>query len=143
MERSTAIEDRTREIYAALARGDAAAMSDFYSQQDGVLVIGTDPQEWWSGHDTIAKIWEAQLGELGSIGVEDAEPRGYAAGDAGWVADRPTLVIGGDTRLPLRITGVYTRESGDWKVAQWHASIGVANEDSFGEGITTQVGGGA
>jgi SnoaL-like protein len=140
MERSTAIEDRTREVYGALERGDAAGVNALFSTQDGVLVIGTDPEEWWPGYDTITKIWETQLGEIGGIGVENADPRGYASGDAGWVADRPTLVIGGDNRIPLRITGVFTRENGEWKLAQWHASIGVSNEQSFGEDITTQIG---
>ena len=139
MERSTAIEARTREVYAALQSGDGAAVGRFYSRQEGVLLIGTDPEEWWPGHDTISKIWEAQLGEVGGIGVENADPRGYEAGDAGWVADRPTLVIGGEMRIPLRITGVFARERGEWKIAQWHASIGVPNAEAFGEDLTTEV----
>ena len=139
MERSTAIEARTREVYAALQSGDGAAVSRLYSNQDGVLLIGTDPEEWWRGHDTIAKIWETQLGEIGGIGVENADPRGYEAGDVGWMADRPTLVIGGEMRIPLRTTCVFARENGEWKIAQWHASIGVANEESFGEELTTDI----
>lgn len=54
------------------------------------------------------------------------------------MADRPTIVVG--TQLPLRITGVLERENGTWRFAQWHASIGVTNEESFGDGITTETG---
>jgi adenylate cyclase len=139
MQRSPEIESRTREYYDALSRADAEAVAGFFTSRDGVTLIGTDPEEWWVGHSTIAKIWEAQLGEVGGIGVEGAEPMGYARGDVGWMADRPTLVLGGEMRIPLRITAVWEREDGTWKVAQWHASIGVPNDETFGEGITTQV----
>ena len=128
MDRSSEIESKTREVYAALEGGDASAVNALWSRQDGTLVIGTDPKEWWPGYDTISKVWEAQLGEIGGIAVENADP------------DRPTLVLGGEMRIPLRITGVWTRENGEWKLAQWHASIGVANEESFGDELTTDVG---
>jgi adenylate cyclase len=139
MERSPEIEARTRQYYDALSRADAEAVAGFFTSSDGVTLIGTDPEEWWVGHSTIAKIWEAQLGEIGGLDVDGAEPACYANGDVGWMADRPTLVIGSEMRIPLRITAVWERDAGTWKIVQWHASIGVPNEESFGEGITTEV----
>jgi hypothetical protein len=35
------------------------------------------------------------------------------------------------------LTIVYHQEDGEWKVAQWHGSVGVANEENFGEDIPT------
>lgn len=140
MRRSPQIETRIRDFYAGLESGDAAAVSDLFSTQDGLIGIGTDPSEWWEGHDTLSAIWRAQLGELGAIGVEDADPHGYERGDVGWVADRPTFVVGGETRIPFRITGVFERENGTWRFTQFHASIGIRNEDAVGTELTTSVG---
>ncbi len=140
MERSPEIEAAARTVYDALSSGDAAAVARLFSTASGVTLIGTDPEELWVGHDTITRIWEAQLGEMGgSVGVEGADPVGYSSGDVGWISDRPTLVIGGEMRIPLRITAVFERDGGAWKVVQWHASIGVSNEESFGEELTTEV----
>jgi hypothetical protein len=56
------------------------------------------------------------------------------------MSDRPTLVVGGEMRVPLRVTAVVERDGGSWKVVQWHASIGVSNEESFGAELTTEAG---
>ena len=50
----------------------------------------------------------------------------------GWIADQPrfrTL----DGEVPMRLTAVFRREDGEWKLIQTHSSIGVSNEDAFGE----------
>jgi hypothetical protein len=140
VQRSAEIEARTKEFYSGLERGDAEVVNRLFSKQDGVIGIGTDPDEWWEGFDTIAAIWRAQLSELGAIKVEGADPRGFASGDVGWVADRPTFVVGGETRIPFRITAVFERENADWQLAQFHASIGAANEEAVGQELTTQIG---
>jgi hypothetical protein len=139
VERSPEVEGFTRTLYDALRSADAAKVAQHFSSAQGVTLIGSDPDELWVGHDTISEIWEAQLDEVGSIGVEDADPVGYARGDVGWMSDRPTLVVGGEMRIPLRITGVFERDGGTWRVAQWHVSIGVSNEQAFGAELTTQV----
>lgn len=137
MERAREIEDRMRQLYGALERGEASVLADSFSDEDGVLLIGTDPNEWWDDHATIERVWEAQLGELGGLKVEDADPKAFATDDVGWIADHPTLRFADGSRVPLRLTGVFRREDGDWKVAQWHTSIGILNEDAFGSELTT------
>lgn len=137
MKREQALEQQVKRLYDAIERGDAASLASAFSDEDGVLLVGTDPNEWWSDHATIERVWRAQLGEIGSISVEDADPKAFGSGDVGWVADRPTLRFGDGSRVPLRVTGVFKRENGDWKVAQWHASIGVSNEEAFGSELTT------
>jgi hypothetical protein len=140
VERSPEVEGFVRSLHDMLRSGDAAGLAKHFSTADGVTLIGTDPDELWVGHDTISEIWQAQLGEVGSIEVEDADPVGYARGDVGWMSDRPTLVVGGEMRVPLRVTAVVERDGGSWKVVQWHASIGVSNEESFGAELTTEAG---
>ena len=42
------------------------------------------------------------------------------------------------TEIPFRITGVYHQENGEWKVVQWHASIGISNEEAIGQELTLE-----
>jgi len=36
------------------------------------------------------------------------------------------------------LTAVFQKEQNDWKIVQWHVSIGISNEDLIGETLTTQ-----
>jgi hypothetical protein len=38
-------------FYRALAVGDANAIAALVSREAGVLVIGTDPDEWWNDYE--------------------------------------------------------------------------------------------
>jgi ketosteroid isomerase-like protein len=55
MEQSTELKDLTLRSYEALSGGDLSFFERYLSQQDGVLSIGTDPNEWWEGYATITK----------------------------------------------------------------------------------------
>ncbi len=138
MERAPELEERTRQLYDAMGRGDADFLRDLVSRADGVTAIATDPEEWWEDYETITRIWGQQLAEAGGFVLEDANPRAYASGEVGWVADRPTFRLPDGTALPIRITGVYRREDGAWRLVQWHASIGVSNEEAIGMELTTE-----
>ena len=51
-------------------------------------------------------------------------------------ADRPKFRLPDGTEIPLRMTFVFVREEGEWKVAQQHISIGVPNEQIVGQELT-------
>jgi hypothetical protein len=72
----------------------------------------------------------AQVGA--GITVVPGDTRGYREGDIGWVASRAAFRLPDGTEVPARMTAVFRRESGDWKVVQGHASIGVGNEEATG-----------
>lgn len=129
MERSSDLEGLTRELYDAMERGDGAFLADLISHGDDVVMIGSDPREWWRDFDTITRVWSKQLDELGGVKVEDADPHAYTSGDIGWMSDHPTMRLPDGTRIPFRLTGVYRREDEAWRLVQGHASIGVANEE--------------
>lgn len=136
MKPSPEIREATVKVYEALTKGDGDASDSLHSRQDGTITIGTDPNEWWSGYDAIAQIFRTQMEEAGGgFQVIPGDPQAYSEGSIGWVADRPKVKLG-DDELPLRVTGVFRQEDGEWKIVQWHASIGVANEESFGQEFT-------
>jgi ketosteroid isomerase-like protein len=52
--------------------------------------------------------------------------------DVAWAEGRGRFTSAGGGERPVRMTAVFAREDGQWKVVQSHASIGVPNADIFG-----------
>ena len=138
MEQSTELKDFYLRIYEALSSGDYSFFERCFSQKDGVLAIGTDPTEWWTGYDTITRVFKAQLKETGGFQILADDPQAYRDGSIGWVAGQPTLKLPDGTEMPVRLTAVFQKEQNGWKIVQWHFSIGISNEDLFDETLTTQ-----
>lgn len=138
MEPSAEIRDITLRFYQALSKGDMPVIERLFSRHDGVVLIGTDPAEWWTDHAAITRVFKAQMEEMGGGFVLVAgEVHAYGEGAAGWVADRPKIKLPDGSELPLRVTGAFLKEDGEWKLVSWHASIGVKNEEAFGAELTT------
>jgi len=55
----------------------------------------------------------------------------HVAGDLAWTEGTGRFVNEKGGRRAMRMTGVFVREGGQWKVAQLHASIGVPNDEIF------------
>ena len=124
-------------FYDALTRGDADLLEQLISRQDGVLGIGTDPDEWWVGHAKLRDIMKTQMAEMGGhITIVDSDPVAYAEGTVGWVADRPRFRLDDGTESPIRLTATFHREQDDWKIVQFHVSVGVPNEEVVGRELT-------
>ena len=137
MERSTEVEEFVGRLLETWKSGDAGGVDGLLASE--VVVIGTDPNEWWSGHDTVAQNFRSQLEATGGFPLEAEEPEGYASGDVGWFANRFNFMFPGMPAIPTRLTGVVVREDGSWRVAQLHVSVGVSNEEVAGEEIAAQV----
>jgi len=135
MESSVELRDFMLQLYQTMSN-DAAGFARYVSQQPGVVAIGTAPEEWWSDHATISRIFKTQFEELGSFSVVEANPQAYRAGNVGWVADRATLRLADRTEVPFRLTVVLLQEQGEWQIAQWHASIGISNQEAIGQELT-------
>lgn len=139
MQASPELRELVLQTYAAMASGDVSFYDRHLAQYDGVLVIGSDPDEWWIGYDTITAVYQAQLREMGGVSVVGSDPQAYRHGDVGWVADQPKFRLPDGTELPIRMTIVFTREDDDWKLVQQHISIGVHNQDVLGQDLTMSM----
>ena len=67
MQQSNELNDLYPRICEAMSTGDHDFFEHLFSQQDGVLAIGTDPGEWWAGYDTITKVFTAHLKEVSGV----------------------------------------------------------------------------
>jgi len=134
---SDELREMTVRSLEAFTNGNIEHLTGHISQQDGVLAIGTDPKEWWADYDTIAQIFKAQSDAMQGMSIVGIEPQAYCEGSVGWAAAEPKFRLPDGTELPFRLTLVYRREDEEWKIVQWHASLGVANEEAIGEELPT------
>ncbi len=138
MNPSTEIKEAMLRAYAAYTSTDASDVLRSFSRQEGVLAIGTDPDEWWSGFESIARVHEAQLPEMGGqVHITAGDIQAYSEGTVGWAADRAVLHVLGQ-EIPVRLTTVFHREEDEWKIVQHHVSIGALNAEVLGKELTTQ-----
>jgi ketosteroid isomerase-like protein len=127
-ERSPEIEQVLRDTMDAMQRSDIAAIERRTSRDDGVVTIGSDPNEWGQGYDEIMRLWRESMPD-GAMevrsGVDDVAA--YREQSVGWAAARAWFEVEG-RRVPVRLTAVFHQEDGEWKAVQTHASIGVPND---------------
>lgn len=126
-----------KRMYDVLNTGDVGAIDTLLSSDAGTVGIGTDPREWWTG-DEVKRALKTQPAEMHAAGVrfQPGDIRAQSEGSVGWIADRPSLKTADGKEVPLRVTAVCHQEDGQWKIAQLHMSIGVANEETIGEELT-------
>jgi hypothetical protein len=138
MQQSSELIELTRRCYEALASADIAFLERHVSQQDGVLAIGSDPSEWWADYATIIRVFKAQLAEIGQLSIDIGEINAYSDGNVGWAAGQPVLRLADGTAFSHRTTIVFQKQQNDWKIVQWHSSMGTPNADILGKDLTTE-----
>lgn len=137
----------SEEIRAALLRAtrawnmrDRAALEDLISSQAYVMGVGSDPREWWHGPGAVG----ANLSHLEELPpyrleIDPADVVAYACGDVGWAVAPIQVKFENGIEFVLRETNVFVIERGHWRVAHWHNSIGIRNEDAIGVTLTTSI----
>jgi len=82
MEQSSELKDLMLRFYEAFSRGDTAFMERIISNQADVLMIGSDPNEWWAGTATIMQALKAQV--QAGIQAIPGDLKAYREGSVGW-----------------------------------------------------------
>ncbi len=138
MEEAPELKAVALRFYEAISSGDLEFIRKLTSTQRGVLGIGTDPNEWWTGGSTIIEKFQAQLEEMGGrMETIPGDLDAYREGSVGWMSDRAAWRLEDGTEVPFRLTAVFHKENGDWKIVQLHTSVGVRNESTVGKALPT------
>jgi uncharacterized protein (TIGR02246 family) len=118
------------EMLEAQNAGDAVRLRSMLSERPDAVHIGTDAEEWWTSKQVLDATAAAGGGDDIRAVADDIDI--HVQGDIAWVEGRGRFTHAGGGERPVRMTGVFVREDGQWKVVQSHASIGVPNADIFG-----------
>jgi hypothetical protein len=137
VETAPELKELVLRLYEAVSRGDGAAIEGLLSRERGLVFIGTDPNEWFEDSASVRTMLEAQAGA--GVTVVPGEIGAYREGSVGWIADRGVFKLPDGGEVPFRITAVFRREDGEWKLIQEHASIGVGNEEAIGTELTASA----
>jgi hypothetical protein len=137
MEQSDELKDLTVRFYEAESTGDLSFLERYVSRQEGAVFVGSDPGEWWEGFETFREAMRAQSEAMVGMEIVPGQLQAYREGSVGWVIDRDALFrLPDGTEVPFRNTNVFLQEDGEWKLVHAHTSIGVRNEELFGEDVT-------
>jgi len=124
MEESTAVRDAMRRFYDRLSASDVSVFDEIVARHPATLVIGTAPGEWVRERDRLRFGFETE-----GFALEPGNTAGYEEGTVGWVTDDPTFVFPDGSRMHTRLTAVFLKEDGNWKLVHMHASVGVPDEE--------------
>ena len=134
LHRSPDLEDLLRRFYAACNTGDLAVVERYLSHAPETVFLGTAAEEVWDRAATLQAV-AAQSGA--GVRLEGGAPQAWEAGNVGWGIDLAPRFHLGEVVAPFRLTCVFRREDGDWRIVHWHCSLPVANEEAMGQELPT------
>ena len=127
MKESIEIKNLIIEGQKAFESGDSKYWMNFLAQQEGTVIIGTDPNEWYRGYENIIKVkelWEQEK----PFKTKTLDIRAFSEGTVGWFDATAVFEFTNGSELPMRVTGVFHQENGKWKIVQQNMAIEVPNE---------------
>ena len=131
------VRGASKQFYAALsamAGGNAAALADIWSHGAGVTAmhpIGGRQVGWDAVQSSFKGV--AELSSGGSVELADQLIR--VAGDVAYEAgvERGRLTLGGhEVTIEHRVTNIYQREGGAWKLVHHHTDVAPAMLEVLG-----------
>jgi len=125
------------DLYAAFGTGTSSGWEDDLA--DDVVVIGTDEAEWLRGRERVLPVLRAQMQEMRDedVRLEMGDPQIGVAGSTVWAADQPTMRLGDETVLTMRMTLVASEQDDRLVIHQLHVSLGTPNEELLDQTLTT------
>lgn len=140
MEPCPELIELTKRVYVSFL-ADPTSARLLLLDDPGTLAVGTDGREWWQGYAKAAAIFELQSTEMRgyvrSWTSHDAEA--YRHGDVGWCVDQSIVEMNDGESVAMRISIVYVLDRAQWRIAHWHASVGLPNEDVLGIDLSTTL----
>lgn len=127
MQESTELRDLMIRYYEASTNTDVEFLDQLIARVPEALIIGTDDEEWWPDGASAAEIWTNAWRRRGSSPIVNYDPKAYVSGDIGWVVDHPTWQRPGRPGRAFRLTAIFQRIEGEWKMVHAHFSLGVPN----------------
>ena len=123
---SPEIKDIVLQLYIKYASGEVLEFAKrLYSRQEGLLFIGTDPDEWFMDHESIISFYKEAANAGLEIQISDLIA--YSEGTVGWAADRVKVKLPNGNEVLVRHTFILQKENDEWKIVHTHISVAVPN----------------
>lgn len=125
-------------LYKSFGTGDASSWSDAIA--DDAVLVGTDPNEFWTDATAARAALKAQLGEMKDAGISfqpgHQEVR-ELGGDIVLVVDQPTITLPDGGSQQVRLTALIDGQGDGVQLKHFHLSVPVKNEDVLDTTLTT------
>ena len=106
----------------ALRNNDPEALIAIFTGDEDTMLIGAISGEFAVGASQVAAMFRRVFVEPQHMSMEWERVEVFCSGEVAWFAADGALVAW-DTRISYRLTGVLERRDGQWKLAQFHASV--------------------
>ena len=113
--------------WESVANDDPTWADRYLSRRAELHTVGSDPNEVLEGEEAFEHM-KQEMKEMGGIKFLPGEIKAYEEGSVGWGIARPTLTLPNGKQVLMRWSAVFHQEDGEWKLVQFHASVGVPNE---------------
>jgi ketosteroid isomerase-like protein len=117
------------DIYKGFEALDAEKLDANFAHSPELITFGTDWDEKFVGWEQYKDVHKMQFGALKSFKFQTRELDVQVNGATAWASDRPHWEIetkGGEkVKEDVRITAVLKKLGSDWRVVQWHVSVGL------------------
>jgi len=113
---------------------DMTLLSETFSRDPEIVILGTDAAERWVGYGPFAEAMEKMFQSFSDTEIvsRDRVIQVASAGNVAWFSeiwDQSGKAQGHRYAMKgLRLTGVAEKQGGKWVVTQWHGSIPVAGQ---------------
>jgi len=120
------IKDIVLQLYERYSHGEVLGFAKrFYSRQEGLLFIGTDPDEWLEDYESVISLYK-KVANAG-LEIQISDLIAYSEVTVGWAADRVKVKLPNGSEVLVRHTYILHKEDDEWKIVHTHISIAVPN----------------
>jgi hypothetical protein len=100
-------------------KGLDSFMHSLFPENDDILLLGTDADEWVRGHRAVAQFIGEDWAKWGDFRFAVDDSLVWSAGDVAWIA---SVGVVHDQRVdrPLRFSAILTRQGHNWLFRQVH-----------------------
>ena len=122
-------------MWEAFEKSDVELFSMTMAKDKNMVTFGTDAAERWQGWNDLEISIEEQFSAYNvlSISRKNKVLNYSKSGDTAWFSEVVDweVISGGEKVLieDVRFTGVMEKRDKDWKIVQFHSSVGVAGQD--------------
>ena len=133
---------RQAEVEEAMVLGDPAPRMELWSRRDPVTLFGAATGECRTGWDELSRIFRWVASTFSEVSdfrfdVEVAGVSGDLAYTVGYERFNGSIDGGPVTPMTVRVTHVYRRENGEWRIAHRHGDSTPVDESPPAEASTT------